>query len=80
MAQKTDQDKAGSAPAPAEDFNPYHTLTRTEAIWVKNWLEELGKPVGGGWTGVYRMRLVDIAQRYKVPVQEVAAAARGEKR
>jgi hypothetical protein len=64
----------------ADELRNSTQLNRTQATWVSAWLISKGKPVKGGWLGVYQMRIDDISKRYHVKPEEVIKAARGEYR
>lgn len=55
-------------------------IKRIEAQWVASWLEGIGKPVPGGWTGVWQMTASQVAEDYDALISDVLAAMRGEKR
>lgn len=55
-------------------------LKRIESTWVSMWLDSLGINVPGGWVGIYRLTVDQVAEKYGVEPADVEAAAKGEKR
>jgi hypothetical protein len=53
------------------------TLSRTEATWAADWLEKnKGKFVRGGWMGVFRLTVREVADMFEVNEKELLKVIR----
>lgn len=51
-------------------------LGRSEAIWVADWLQTLGKKLRSGYLDCFRLTPAEIAAEFKVKENDVIKAAR----
>lgn len=56
------------------------SLKRIEAQWVADWLRSQGVELPNGWTSIWKMNAKQVSIKYNKSMEDVIAAANGEKR